>query len=59
MFVILCHLIQEVCYQYWPSSGSQRFGEFTVEILGEEELQGFVLKMLSVQHAKVSPQLMH
>ena len=46
--------IQEVCYQYWPSSGSQRYGEFTVELLGEERLQGFVLRTLSVQDAKVS-----
>ena len=59
MFVILCHLIQEVCYQYWPSNGSQRFGEFTVDILGEERLHGFVLRTISVQHAKVSPELMH
>ena len=61
VFVILFILylvIQEVCYQYWPSRGSQRFGEFTVEVLGEEALQGFVLRTLSVQHSKVSPQLM-
>ena len=60
MFVILCHLIiiQEMCYKYWPSSGSQKYGKFTVEVLGEEELQGFVLRTLSVQHSKVSPQLM-
>ena len=56
---MLCFIIKEVCYQYWPSSGSRRFGEFTVEILGEERLQGFVLRTLSVQHAKVSPGLMH
>ena len=46
--------IQVVCYQYWPSSGSQRYGEFTVELLGEERLQGFVLRTMSVQDAKVS-----
>ena len=55
---MLFHVIQEVCYQYWPSRGSQRFGEFTVEVLGEEALQSFVLRTLSVQHSKVSPQLM-
>ena len=48
-------IIQEVCYQYWPSSGSQRYGEFTVELLGEERLQGFVLRTVSVQDTKVSP----
>ena len=59
MCFMLCFIIQEVCYQYWPSSGSQRFGEFKVEILGEEALQGFVLKNISVQHPKVRAQLMH
>jgi len=43
-----------VCYQYWPSTGSQRFGEFTVELLGEERLQAFVLRTLSVEDSKVS-----
>ena len=33
--VFHCLSIQEVCYQYWPSVGLQRFGEFTVELLGE------------------------
>ena len=47
--------IQEVCYQYWSSSGSQRYGEFTVELLWVERLQGFVLRTMSVQDAKVSP----
>ena len=53
-FVIPCLHIQEVCYQYWPSTRSQRFGEFTVELLGEERLQGFVLRTLSVKDSKVS-----
>ena len=52
--VIHCLSIQEVCYQYWPSIGLQRFGEFTVELLGEERLQGFVLRTVSVEDAKVS-----
>ena len=46
--------LQEVCNQYWPSSGSQNYGEFTVEMLGEESLQGFMLRTVSVQDAKVS-----
>ena len=49
---------QEVCYQYWPSTGSQRFGDFTVKLLGEKRLQGFVLRTLSVEHSKVSPHVM-
>jgi len=52
--VIFCIPIQEVCYKYWPSTGSQRFGELTVELLGEERLQGFVLRTLGVEDSKVS-----
>jgi len=54
VYFMLCFINKEVCYQYWSSSGSQRFGKFTVEILDEEALQGFVLRTLNVQHAKVS-----
>ena len=59
--VIPCLHIQEVCYKYWPSTGSQRFGEFTVELLGEERLQGFVLRTVSVEDSKVSwnPHMMY
>ena len=46
-----CH-IQEVCYQYWPGSGSVVYGEYTVELLNEEKLEGFVLRTLSV-HTEV------
>ena len=48
--------IKEVCYQYWPNTctGSQMFGEFKVEVLGEERLQGFVMRSVSVEDSKVS-----
>ena len=46
--------LQEVCYQYWPTSGSHTYGEFTVEILGEEKLQGFAMRTFGVFNAKVS-----
>ena len=52
--VIPCLHIQEVCYQYWPSTGSRRFGKLTVELLGEERLQGFVVRTMSVEDSKVS-----
>ena len=45
--------LQEVCYQYWPSSGSLTYGEFTVEIVGEEMMEGYVLKTLSIKHTEV------
>ena len=51
--------LQEVCYQYWPSSGSHTYGEFTVEILGEEKLQGFVLRTLRILNTKVCPRCRH
>ena len=45
--------VQETCYQYWPPSGSQTFGEFKVELLGEEMMDNAVLKTLSVTHSEV------
>ena len=45
--------LQEVCYQYWPSSGSKAFGEFTVELLGEQKLTGFITRNLTVINNKV------
>ena len=53
--VIVCLSLQEVCYQYWPSGSTQTYGEFTVEVLGEENFQGFSLRSFGVLNAKVSP----
>ena len=52
MCVCVC-VLQEICYQYWPSSGSQTFGEFKVDLLGEEMMDGSVLKTFSVTHSEV------
>ena len=46
-------VLQEVCYQYWPSGGSQRFGEFTVQPLGQEDQTGFVLRNFTITNSKV------
>ena len=46
-------VLQEVCYQYWPSGGSQRFGEFTVQLLGQEDQTGFVLHNFTITNSKV------
>ena len=46
--------VQEVCYQYWPSSGTQTYGEFTVELVGEENLSGFSLRTFGAFNSKVS-----
>ena len=46
-------VLQEVCYQYWPSGGSQRFGEFTVQLLGQEDQTGFVFRNFTITNSKV------
>ena len=51
--VIVCLSLQEVCYHYWPISGTQTYGEFTVEVLGEEPQEGCVLRTFSVTHSEV------
>ena len=55
--VVFC-TIQKVCYQYWPTSGSEEFDELTVELLCEEILQGFVLRTFNIEHSAVSPHIM-
>ena len=45
--------VQETCYQYWPSSGSLSFGEFKVDLLGEEMMNNSVLKTFSVTDSEV------
>ena len=42
-----------MCYQYWPSSGKQQYGEYSVDLLVEEELEGRVLRTLNITHSKV------
>ena len=54
MCVCVCVCVQEVCYQYWPSSGSQTYGEFTVELVEEEEMEGHTLKTIAITHSEVS-----
>jgi protein tyrosine phosphatase len=44
---------QEASAQYWPSSGSYQYGEYTVELMGEEPLEGFTIRNLSVMDTKV------
>ena len=44
---------QEASAQYWPSSGSYQYGEYTIELMGEEPLEGFVIRNLSVMDIKV------
>ena len=56
VIVMLSDLVeggQEASAQYWPSSGTYQYGEYSVELLGEEPLQGFVIRDLSVMDIKV------
>ena len=54
VIMIVCLPLQEVCYQYWPRGGSQTYGEFTVELLGEEKFNGFSLRTFGAFNSKVS-----
>ena len=56
VIVMLSDLVEggkEASAQYWPSIGSYQYGEYTVELLGEEPLQGFVIRNLSIIDFKV------
>ena len=45
---------QEASAQYWPDSGIEHYGEFAVDLLGEEILEGFTIRKISITHNKVS-----
>ena len=45
---------QEVCYQYWPGQRTQSYGEFRIELISEESYNGYIMRTVSVQQAKVS-----
>ena len=51
-------VLQEVCYQYWPSRGSQTFGEFKVELLEQEKQTGFLIHKFAINHKKVKLHIM-
>ena len=44
---------QEASAQYWPDSGIAHYGEFAVDLLGEEKLAGFRIRKLSITLSKV------
>lgn len=45
---------EEASAQYWPSSGMYQYGEYVVDIIGEEPLEGFTIRNLSVMDTKVN-----
>ena len=44
---------QEASAQYWPDSGITHYGESAVDLLGEEKLEGFTIRNLSVMDTRV------
>ena len=44
---------QEASSQYWPNGGTAHHGEFAVDLMGEEKLEGFIIRNFSVMDAKV------
>ena len=46
--------LQEVCYQYWPAKGVQKYGEFTVSVLKTTQQEdGFIKRNISITNPKV------
>ena len=45
---------QEASAQYWPGSGIHHYGEYVVDLIGEEPLEGFTIRNLSVLDTKVN-----
>ena len=53
-WICMMILIQESSCQYWPVEGQvAQFGEFTVELIGQEDLNGFTIRTLEIQQSKV------
>ena len=44
---------QEACFQYWPNTGAVKMGEYTVQLLGEEKKEGYILRTINIQYKKV------
>ena len=55
--VMLSDLVErgeESSAQYWPSSGTYQYGEYSVELLGEEPLEGFTIRDLCIMETRVN-----
>ena len=44
---------QESSTQYWPDRGIALYGEFIIDLLREEKLEGFTIRNLSVMDTRV------
>ena len=48
--------VQESCWQYWPDTvgGVTEFGEYSIDLISEEIVTGFIIRTLSVLNRKVA-----
>ena len=46
--VKLSTVLQDVCYQYWPQTGSVQFREYSVDLMEEKTLKGLITRKLVV-----------
>ena len=53
------YIIQEECYQYWPSDRSARYQYFVVDPLAEYNMPQYVLREFKVTDARVSLHVKH
>jgi protein tyrosine phosphatase len=56
VIVMLCDLVeagQEECHRYWCNTGAVAFGEYCVDLLVEEQQEGFIIRTLSVVHEQL------
>lgn len=51
--IVYYHLLQEVCYRYWPQAGMQQYGEFSVSVMEESMHEGHLERVFSVTDSKV------
>ena len=56
-FVFLCVCVQVKCHRYWPETGSQVFGMFTVSLKREECLAEYTVRELVVEGPRGSQPL--
>ncbi|CAI8058578.1 Receptor-type tyrosine-protein phosphatase alpha [Geodia barretti] len=57
VIVMLCDLVEdgeETCYQYWSKTGVAQFGEYTVDLLEEKAVKGFLLRKITVYNIKTA-----
>ena len=46
--------MQETCYQYWPTRGWVRLQEYTVDLMEEKAVKGFIMRTLVVINEMVN-----